>query len=299
MSDMIYWSAYNFAKHLLWIERKRTQAFNAAKEAGRNCEVNSDERQLIYKCLENFSRDCAELKFATTYQRAFELMVQVGVPHKPYYWSDIESGLQGIQWAVENELLLNTFVFIPSNKSPFFERDGDKALFGNKVYQNFKSVRADIKDAGNCLAADLHDAAVFYLMRVVETGLHELARNVKVKIPKTPLDYAGWKAVVTVIDVKLSAKIPKARGSKQSVALKFKHDLLADFKAFEVLRNDIMHGRSHHNEQEAIDLFNRVRDFMQRLDIQVFPAGKTNSTREIVKILNRADAIVKTMKKTK
>jgi len=79
------------------------------------------------------------------------------------------------------------------------------------------------------------------------------------------LDYAGWKSVVKEIDDKLTAKIPKARGAKQQSALKFKHDLLVDFKSFEVLRNEIMHGRSHHNEPEAIGLLDRVRNFMQRL----------------------------------
>lgn len=96
-------------------------------------------------------------------------------------------------------------------------------------------------------------------------GLRELARSLRAKIKKTPLDYAGWKSVVDAIDNKLTAKIPKARGPKQTSALKFKHDLLADFKAFEVLRNEVMHCRWHCNPKEAEGLFIRVRAFMQRL----------------------------------
>ena len=189
-------------------------------------------------------------------------MVQVGNRIQPCYWADIESGLQGIQWALEQELILRTFAFIPPDKDKLFERD---ELFGEAVSKAIPSAKSDIKDAGNCLAADLPDAAVFYLMRIVEFGLRQLARELKVKISKTPLDYAGWQKVVNAIDEKLSAKMPKARGPKQSAALKFKHDMLADFKAFEVIRNEIMHGRSRFNEAEAIDLFNRVREFMQRL----------------------------------
>jgi len=50
----------------------------------------------------------------------------------------------------------------------------------------------------------------------------------------------------------LEFKIPKVRGHKKSSALKFKQDLLADFSAFGVLRTEVMHGRSHHNEKQAI-----------------------------------------------
>lgn len=85
------------------------------------------------------------------------------------------------------------------------------------------------------------------------------------KLAKAPLDYAGWKAVVSEIDEKLSEKMSKSRGAKQSKELKFKHELLVDFRAFEFTRNEIMHGRSHYNEQEAIGLYNRVGEFMIRL----------------------------------
>ena len=154
------------------------------------------------------------------------------------------------------------FAYIPKCKHQYFEQN---ALFDPAVKTVFPRAATDIKEAGNCLALDLHDAAVFYLMRAVETGLRELARSLKVRISKMPLDYAGWNAVVKAIDDKLSSKIPKARGPKQTAALKFKHDLLADFKAFEVQRNAAMHGRSYYNEQETVGLFNRVRDFIQRL----------------------------------
>jgi hypothetical protein len=173
--------------------------------------------------------------------------------------------LHELHWSFVTELQAVSFAFIPADKLKYFEKDADEALFGEQVYSVFPDAWNDIRDAGNSLASGLHDGAVFYLMRVVEIGLRELARKLRVKTPNKPLDYAGWAEVVKVIDDKLSDKIPKSRSAKKIEALKFKHALLADFKAFEVLRNEIMHGRSHHNEQEAIGLFNRVRDFMQRL----------------------------------
>jgi len=178
-------------------------------------------------------------------------------------YSEVFTILQDLRRSFICELMVVHLAFIPGDKLKFFEVED---LFGESVYENFKSARDDIKAAGNCIAADLHDAAVFHLLRVVEIGLRELGRNLGIKkIAKAPLDYAGWQKVVNEIDGKLSSKIPKARSSKQSAALKFKHDLLADFKAFEVSRNEIMHGRGHYNGPEAIGLFDRVREFMQRL----------------------------------
>ncbi|MGA2786845.1 MAG: hypothetical protein ABSF60_04905 [Verrucomicrobiota bacterium] len=192
-------------------------------------------------------------------------------------YSQIYTILWDLHRSFIRELMVVHFAFISGDKLQFFEQE---ELFGETVYENFKIAREDIKAAGNCLAADLHDAAVFHLLRVVEIGLRELAKNLGIKkISKTPLDYSGWEKVVGAINDKLEVKIPKSRGPKKSAALKLQSELLADLKAFEVLRNEIMHGRSHHNEQEAIGLFNRVREFMQRLANAISsPKSKTKST---------------------
>jgi hypothetical protein len=174
----------------------------------------------------------------------------------------MRSEIEGILGAFTKELGERKFAFIPTDRVEFFEQDN---AFGDTVKNQLPIVAAEIKNAANCIAADLNTAAVFHLMRVVETGLRELARSLRVKINKTPLDYAGWDSVVREIDDKLTAKIPKARGPKKTKSLQFKHDLLADFKAFEVERNEVMHARRHYNQKEAHGIYLRVRDFMQRL----------------------------------
>jgi hypothetical protein len=204
--------------------------------------------------------------------------------------SQIYTILHELHWSFVKELRLVNFAFIPADKLHCFEQEN---LFGDAVFEIFPNARDDIKDAGNCMAADLHTAAAFQLLRIVETGLRKLARKLQVKINKTPLDYAGWESVVKAIDDKLAAKIPKTRGQKKSSALKFKQDLLADFKAYEVTRNEIMHCRWRCNEHEAIGLFNRVRDFMQRLAIQV----STKRQRQIAGLAKRIEKVLNMDKK--
>jgi hypothetical protein len=166
-----------------------------------------------------------------------------------------------------SELSAINFAFIPSEKLKYFDLYTEYSLLDDIISHHFPEAHKDIKGAGVALAADLHDAAAFYLMRVVEVGLRDLARNLGIKkLKNNPLDYGGWDDVVKAIDDKLSKKIPKSRSPKKIAAMKFKQAMLLDFKHFQVLRNEIMHGRSRHNEQEAVGLFNRVNEFMQRLD---------------------------------
>jgi hypothetical protein len=176
--------------------------------------------------------------------------------------SEVYAILQEFQADFLKELMAVKLAFILASKEQYFEQE---FLFGPEVFEEFHKSRGEIKDAGNCMAADLHTSAVFHLIRIVETGLRELASDLGVKVKKTPLDYAGWESVVKAIDDKLAAKMPRARGPKKTAALKFKQDLLADFKAFEVTRNEIMHCRWRCNEHEAMGLFIRVREFTQRL----------------------------------
>jgi hypothetical protein len=233
-----------------------------AKDAGRIINTNDGIRSWVLMMLKAVEEASENLRLTQSKKRIALLKSQT--QYQPRTTGEFFADYQGLQREFLTELCEINFALIPQNKLQYFEQYD---LFGEKVLIALE----DIKAAGNCLAVDLYDASVFHLLRVVEIGLRELAKELKIKFPKTPLDYEGWKAVVKAIDDKLSAKMPKARGPKQSAALKFKHDLLADFKAFEVLRNEIMHGRSHHNEQEAIGLFIRVRDFMQRLANQVAP----------------------------
>ncbi|MGO8836325.1 MAG: hypothetical protein ACLQAH_08480 [Limisphaerales bacterium] len=268
---MRFFSTSGFIFNLDELDSLRREAGNAVRQDGMDSRPNDQWKQQLQRLLKKFLEHCDALQFNEAEGRIYELQNRLGGLIRPdsvavLTFQVIESELQGLQNAIDVELAHRKFAYIPTQKADFFEQD---ALLGESVSKAFPSAQADIKDAGNCLAADLHTAAAFHLMRIVEIGLREFAQKLKIKISKTPLDYAGWKSVVQAIDAKLSAKIPKARGPKQAQALQFKHDLLADFKSFEMKRNEIMHCRWRCNEGEAMGLFVRVRDFMQRLAARI------------------------------
>jgi hypothetical protein len=154
------------------------------------------------------------------------------------------------------------FAFIPANKVRFFEQHD---LFGGGVSAAFPSAQPEIKDAGNCLAADLHTAAVFHFMRAAEHGLRALARHLRVKLT-TPLEYAGWEEVIRAIDRKLTVLRSRPKGRKKSEALEFYRLTLSECEMLkDVWRNPVSHARRRYTEVEALAVWSRVRDFMQRL----------------------------------
>jgi hypothetical protein len=273
----------NFSRHMVWLEKKRTEASRAVKEAGRNCQVLevenglvSGERQSIYSSLESLSKECSQLNLHTTCQRVFELLVEVGNPHKECYWSEIESGLKGIQWAIDKELLSLDFAFIPPKKARFFEKDDDDALFGKAVYDHFESARPDIRDAGNCIAADLNTAAVFHLMRVTEIGLHALVNELGVTTigkKNAPIEFRMWGEIIGHIQSNMDSLLQGLPEKEKREKSQFYHGLLIECEAIkELWRNPVSHSGKSYSESEAMSVFVHVKDFMTRL------AAKTDKT---------------------
>jgi hypothetical protein len=275
LRDMIYWSAFNFGKHQIWIEREREKAKRAITETNRAGQVFGiedgrviGERAEIYKCLEGCLTKCDEIGLSATRTQAFKLMVLAGNPHKPFHWTEVDSGLEGIQWAIEEEISMRKFAFIPLDKVQYFERDGNGALFGKEVYKKFKAARLDIKSAGNCLAADENTAAVFHLMCVVNIGLIALAKHLKLKIKA--IEYQEWKNIIDGLKKKVDLINQSPKGKKKQSDLEFHNGLLLECSGFkDVYRNNVAHARTHYGFNEAEGVHDRVRDFMRRLATRV------------------------------
>jgi hypothetical protein len=175
---------------------------------------------------------------------------------------------------------------VPPN-AQFFERDD---LFG-KVFHDAASpeINAEIKAAGNCLAADLNTAAVFHLIRAAEFGLREFVIHFKADkhFPKQ-LEEWDWHQLIEAADKEVNplaakkleaaaAAAPKSPGHPilalgSSAAppprekAKWYRIALSEFRILkDVWRNDVMHTRATYTVHGAMDVYCRVRDFMPRL----------------------------------
>jgi hypothetical protein len=166
----------------------------------------------------------------------------------------------------------------------YFEKDD---LFGQAVKVAFPSAALDIKEAGNCIAADLNTAAVFHLMRAAERGMRALVIHLKVKIEKPkgskfsaqlqstpasmprmkqiPLEYALWDDVLKALEVRVK-KIQTPKGSKRDKQYEFYHGLILSLNAFkDIWRNPVSHCRCTFDNHQAQHAFVHVKSLMENL----------------------------------
>src|SRR6202044_1122831 len=131
-------------------------AVNHAKSLERSEPFNRVHRDSISKMLKSFDEVCSGLNLTESISRMKILKTQLGFLNRTAgeYFADLE----GLQRSFMREVCGVHFAFIPKEKIKYFEKDGDEALFGWDVFANFESARDEIKNAGNCLAADLHTA---------------------------------------------------------------------------------------------------------------------------------------------
>jgi hypothetical protein len=167
----------------------------------------------------------------------------------------------------------------------FFEQD---ALFGADFHNAASAdINREIKAASNCLAADLHTAAVFHFMRAAEHGLHALAVNLGAW-PKTQplLQYSEWGQVLGAIRTELERRrkaLNQPRGPARDKELDFYDGLLKEVAYFDLqyfsnaYRNPVSHLRGNYTEREALLVYEKVGDFMKRLlGARVSLGGRAN-----------------------
>jgi hypothetical protein len=241
---------------------------DAVSRFGAGSELPDEERGLISKLMDRVENVCRKLGLDKSEDRRRVIWLRtVGLAESPACQNQvIASELKELQRSLEVELAEKQLAFIPDEKVRFFEQHD---LFGEAVSAAFPSAQAEIKDAGNCLAADLNTAAVFHLMRAAEHGLRTFARHLKVRV-KGSLEYADWGAVLNRIDAKLTALERKLRGKKKSEELEFFRLIESECNMLkDVWRNNVMHTRGRYTAKQAEGVFERVRDFMQRLSQRV------------------------------
>jgi hypothetical protein len=165
---------------------------------------------------------------------------------------------------VITDLRLFSFVGVPSQQVKYFEQD---QLFGASVFHKFPNAQAELRDAGNSLALDLYDAAVFHLLRVSEHGLRALARKLAVKLKDKgkpqPLEYADWNKVITDCKNRIESAKKTSAGPRKQHRLQLYAEA-ADHCEYmkDLWRNDSAHTRKRYVKHEALAAFDRVQAFI-------------------------------------
>jgi hypothetical protein len=191
-----------------------------------------------------------------------------GLPYINMDASTFAAELEHLKTAIDKDVKRYRYVQVMPDR---FEYLSPMTVLGDKVYAAFPDARGDITDAGNCLALELHTAAVFHLIRVAEHGLRALAAKVGAKLKdkgkKQPVEFADWSKVLTGINNRIAAariKLPK--GPKLNALLLFYSEAADHCLYRKELRNEISHTRTVYNGPEASGVMERVRAFMMALE---------------------------------
>jgi hypothetical protein len=162
------------------------------------------------------------------------------------------------------------FLWITGDRENLTDRDD---LFGDSVALKFPSAVRDIREAGNCLAAECPTACIFHLMRASEVGLRALARDRDMKFPDKPLELSEWGAIIPKLDSILSdmRKDSAANWSDpqiKEVQVRFYNELSQELRTFnEVWRRHISHARedAFYDRDYAKSVMGHVEKLLQKL----------------------------------
>ena len=181
---------------------------------------------------------------------------------------------QTVKDAVVRYAFYGKFLYIQKDRGGMVDQP---TLLGAAVSQAFPKAVPDIRDAGNCLAAECNTAAVFHLMRVVEWGLRYLGGSFKLtylkqtskggKIKLSPLPWSQWEDILNQIQIKIDQKlIATKKGSAKQRDQEFYYPILQDISGVrDAWRNHVMHTRSEYDRKQAEEILGHVTRIMSKL----------------------------------
>jgi hypothetical protein len=263
MPEMIH-SVQQFLQLSMYLKGIEITLRQSEKQGNFNEIIPDDLKEMFKKNLDEMASLCNEMGFDFTNLLIDSIKGDLELSH--YTGLDFSRALKELFRRVDHESFSIRFVVVPKSKADHY---GQIDLFGSQVSANFHTSVYDIEEAGSCYALGRHTACVFHLMRVLEKGLHALARELKITFP-TPLELENWQNIIDKIESEIRDlnKLPK--GQQKSDDLKFYSEAAKEFRYFkDAWRNHVSHSREKYDEREAKRILEHVRDFMEHIAVKI------------------------------
>src|ERR1039458_495119 len=264
--DMIMFGMRNFMFAFNHLHIEHDHAYFKNMEEGNNAAATDHEKERLKSVLAELRHHSVWLEATEALGRIDKFSNKLSQP-EPCNYLVILSEIDGIKDSIVQELVKRKFVYIHTGEQRYFEND---CLFGKDVEKAFGSARTDLIEAGNCKALDLHTAAVFHLMRVVERGLRALAKSLGIeKINEKELEYVGLNPLIEEVEKTVEIVVKPIALSKNSESkdrdLAYYRGLLVDLRHFkDVDRDPVSHTRKTYDPRTAPVVFRNVESFMKR-----------------------------------
>lgn len=202
-------------------------------------------------CLEDADMPLAVLQG----EKAIAMLENVESGNATYENARIE--LKDFTGRIRDYLSGRTAFAIPGEQRVYF----DEPLKGwDRVADAFPLAVDDIEEASKCLALGRDTACVYHLSGVVQLGLEALASKLKIKLnPHADT----WNKLLVDIDNALKARQAALPRSKWKRVEAFYAEIVSDIKVMKIAwRNPTMHFRRTYTHEQAVKVYNYVREFM-------------------------------------
>lgn len=248
--DMLKLKADKFVRLMHQIDR----LLNASNQVTLGMKFDGESLAIVLKDLSDTKALLLDLEMPVSYNAAVRVMDQLQLDKElaPAKWI-----LHHLYESVNDELRSQVFLAIEPARRTFYEPSSP--LFGQDVFDRFPSAIDDILEAGNCYALDRNTSTVFHLMRVMEAGLKVLAKELG--IPYAP----SWESYLKQIRANIEGDW-KSKTDAEKSRLPLYKDLAGDLQAVKIAwRNPTMHIVKKYTDDEALQIYNCVKQFIIRL----------------------------------
>lgn len=264
----------------LRILQANASQFGALRNSGQGSHIPSHETMDSLMSILSSSSERARAVGFTNYLRATELAkITLGGGAD---CSTIAATIGHIVDELLADLGARKFLKIDGDRSDYLDTPD---LFGGSVYVAFLSARKDIKEAGNCMAAECNTAAVFHLMRAAEFALRALARDRNISFSDKPLEEQEWGKILSVLDGDQCLKKLRnadrknwASADVRDTQIRFYNDVVQELRGFnDAWRRHVSHAdtEAFYNRESAMGIFEHVRTFMQRIAEKISESSVT------------------------
>jgi hypothetical protein len=182
---------------------------------------------------------------------------------------DLATELRVLRETIHDGLREQHIYRYPQDKSKILRKWKDDWA---QVRSSFPSAEKDIIASVDLWALGHSTASVFHFMRVAEHGLHAIARERRVKLPKNkPIEWAAWQEIIKSIgDAQTEIGKTKPPGPGKDEALAFYSGAIAHLEGFkDKYRNLVAHVRKDYDEHQAASAMMHVREFMIGLSAKI------------------------------
>lgn len=182
--------------------------------------------------------------------------------------SKVTELISAVYHVLRSETRAKTYLEIPFERLPYYSHT--KPIFGKDVDIAFSAVTFEIAEASKCFALSRYTACVFHLMRIVEFGLSCAADCLQVPRP-TKDGERNWGAILR----KLNNAIEQKSDWNDPKDKALFGEIYASADAIKSSwRNPTMHVERTYTDEEARELIDLVRAFMQRLARRMDATGQ-------------------------